>query len=449
MKRFMRLFQLIPMLLCSIAFLGTTSFSAFAQAAAPTIDKGDTAWMLISTTLVLMMLIPGLALFYGGLVRKQNLLAAMMQSLAACCLVSILWVIYGYSLSFTEGTAYLGGASRILLGDMKIGTIASGTSIPESVFIMFQMTFAAITTAILFGSVADRIKFSSVLLLTALWLTVVYIPVAHAVWGPAGFIGGVGVTNFAGLFGFGAMIDFAGGAVVHINAGVAALVAALVLGRRHDASKDEPHNLAFTFIGTSLLWVGWFGFNAGSAVASGERAGMAMLVTQVAAAVAGLTWMLVDWALKGKPSVVGTLSGAVAGLVAITPASGFVNVTGALIIGIAAGVICPWACYWLKSTFKYDDSLDVFGVHGVGGFLGSVLTGVFADQAIGGVAGALQGNTNLLLAQIVGSLAIALYSGVATFVLLKIIQAVVGLRVESHHEVEGIDLHLHGEAVHS
>lgn len=447
MKYFRRLFQLLPMLFCSLALLGTMPLAAFAQAAVPTIDKGDTAWMLISTALVLMMLIPGLALFYGGLVRKQNLLAAMMQSLAACCLVSVLWVVFGYSLVFTEGSAYLGGASRILLGDMTMGSIVSGTTIPESVFVMFQMTFAAITTAILFGSVADRIKFSSVLLLSALWLTVVYVPVAHAVWGPAGVLGGVGVTDFAGLLGFGAMIDFAGGAVVHINAGFAALVAAIVLGKRSESNKEQPHNLALTFIGTSLLWVGWFGFNAGSALAANERAGMAMLVTQVAAATAGLTWMLVDWALKGKPSVVGTLSGAVAGLVAITPASGFVDVTGVLIIGIAAGVICPWACYWLKSTFKYDDSLDVFGVHGIGGLVGSILTGVFADQAIGGVAGALQGNTNLLVAQILGSVAVAVFASVATFILLKIVQAVVGLRVESLHEEEGIDLHLHGEVV--
>jgi Amt family ammonium transporter len=235
--------------------------------------------------------------------------------------------------------------------------------------------------------------------------------------------------------------------VVHINAGFAALVAAIVLGNRSESNKEQPHNLTLTFVGTSLLWVGWFGFNAGSALAANERAGMAMLVTQVAAATAGLTWMLVDWALKGKPSVVGTLSGAVAGLVAITPASGFVDVTGALIIGLAAGVICPWACYWLKSTFKYDDSLDVFGVHGVGGIVGSILTGVFADQAIGGVAGALQGNTNLLVAQILGSVAVAVYASVATFILLKIVQAVVGLRVESLHEEEGIDLHLHGEVV--
>jgi Amt family ammonium transporter len=447
MKRFRRFFQLLPMLFCSLALLSATSLAAFAQAAVPTLDKGDTAWMMISTALVLMMLIPGLALFYGGLVRKQNLLAAMMQSLAACCLVSILWVVFGYSFVFTEGSAYLGGASRILLGDMTMGSIVSSTTIPESVFVMFQMTFAAIATAILFGSVADRIKFSSVLLLSALWLAVVYVPVAHAVWGPAGVLGGVGVADFAGLLGFGAMIDFAGGAVVHINAGFAALVAAIVLGKRSTSNKEEPHNLAFTFIGTALLWVGWFGFNAGSALAANERAGMAMLVTQVAAATAGLTWMLVDWALKGKPSVVGTLSGAVAGLVAITPASGFVDVTGALIIGVAAGVICPWACYWLKSTFKYDDSLDVFGVHGVGGIVGSILTGVFADQAIGGVAGALQGNTNLLIAQILGSVAVAVYASVATFILLKIVQAVVGLRVESLHEEEGIDLHLHGEVV--
>ncbi|MGE0224863.1 MAG: ammonium transporter, partial [Acetobacteraceae bacterium] len=360
---------------------------AFAQDGPPKIDAGDTAWMLTSTALVLMMTIPGLALFYAGMVRKKNVLATMMQSFAICCLVTIVWMVAGYSLAFTNGNPYVGDFSRFLLSGIGANitkgvdvafTLGAGTdaavpmTIPESVFMMFQMTFAIITPALIAGAFADRMKFSAMCIFMVLWSLLVYAPVAHWVWAPTGWMFGLGV------------LDFAGGTVVHINAGIAGLVCALVLGKRsgYGVNNMAPYNLAYAVIGASLLWVGWFGFNAGSALGASGRAGMAMAVTQIATAAAALGWMFAEWIAKGKPSVLGAISGAVAGLVAITPASGFVLPGSAIIIGVAAGVICFWAATSLKHMLGYDDSLDAFGVHGVGGIVGALLTGVFAYAAL-------------------------------------------------------------------
>ena len=447
MKRLLQFFRpgLAVSLALSFLILPLASLAQTAPEAAPTANTGDTAWMLVSTVLVLLMIIPGLALFYGGLVRRENIVAALMQTFATCAIVSVLWVIAGYSLAFTSGSSFLGGFDRVLGKGIEIGTL-SGT-IPESVFLVFQLTFAAITVALILGAVADRIKFSSLLCFVSLWLFFVYVPVAHWVWGPEGFLGGTGVADFKGFLGFGPFIDFAGGAVVHINSGIAGLVAAIVLGKRTKGIPKEMGNVAFAVIGASLLWVGWFGFNAGSAVAAGGRAGMAMLVTHTAAAMAALAWMFAEWMTEGKPSVAGTVSGAVAGLVAITPASGFVGVGGALAIGLAGGVICYFACTSIKNRFGYDDSLDVFGVHCVGGIVGSILTGVFAESAIGGVAGALEGNTMQLVAQTVGSLVVLVYSGAVTFVLLKITQLFFGLRVSPEVERKGLSVELHGQTI--
>ena len=405
------------------------------------INSGDTAWMLTSTALVLMMTIPGLALFYGGMVRKKNVLATTMQSFAITCLVTVLWMIAGYSLAFTDGGSvqkYLGGLSRFMLAGMGLNTVTplAGT-IPESVFMCFQMTFAIITPALIAGAFADRMKFSALLWFMGLWSILVYSPIAHWVWG-GGFLGGLGV------------LDFAGGTVVHINAGVAGLVCAFVLGKRVGLGTDNmaPHNLVLSLIGASLLWVGWFGFNAGSAVASNGRAGMAMAVTQIATAAAALAWMFAEWIHRGKPSVLGIISGAVAGLVAITPASGFVDPTGALIIGIVAGVICMWAATILKPMLGYDDALDAFGVHAVGGFVGAILTGVFARAAIdGGIGGLLEGNPGQVWTQFLGTLATIVWSGVVSYIILKVVDVMVGLRVTREVEVEGLDINLHGEVV--
>jgi Amt family ammonium transporter len=424
----------------------TLSAIAFAQEAAPdaapapTLDKGDTAWMLTSTALVLMMTIPGLALFYGGMVRKMNVLATAMQSFAICCLVTLLWVIVGYSLAFTEGNQIFGGFSRLFLSGMEPGGSHSlAASIPESVFMTFQMTFAIITPALIAGAFADRMKFSALLWFMGLWLIVVYAPVAHMVWG-GGLMGGMGV------------LDYAGGTVVHINAGVAGLVSAIVLGRRMGYGKTPfpPNNLVYSLIGASLLWVGWFGFNAGSAVAADARAGMAMAVTQIATAAAALGWMFAEWLTKGKPSVLGIISGAVAGLVAITPASGFVLPGGAIVIGIAAGVLCFVASTWLKNMLGYDDSLDAFGVHGIGGIIGAVLTGVFATVAVTAnplQSGLVDGNAIQVFTQIKGVVITVVYCGVATFVVLKVIDLIIGLRVSEDVERDGLDLSLHGELV--
>ncbi len=430
----------------ALVTLGTASM-AFAQAAAPAaaeapkLDTGDTAWMLTSTVLVLMMTIPGLALFYGGMVRKKNVLATTMQSFAVTALVTILWMVAAYSLAFTGEGKYIGGLDRLLLKGMAPdSTHALAATIPESVFMTFQMTFAIITPALIAGAFAERMKFSAMLLFMSLWLFLVYAPIAHWVWG-GGWLGGLGV------------LDFAGGTVVHINAGVAGLVCALVLGKRKGYGSDNmaPHNLVYSLIGASLLWVGWFGFNAGSAVAANATAGMAMAVTQIATAAAALAWMFAEWAFRGKPSVLGIISGAVAGLVAITPAAGFVNPIGALVIGLVAGVICFWGATSLKRMLGYDDSLDAFGVHGIGGLIGALLTGVFATQAIkGGDApvGLIDGNAGQVLTQVYGVVGTVVWCAVVTFIILKVVDVIVGLRVSDEVEVEGLDINLHGETVH-
>ena len=417
------------------ALMGVLVFAgdAFAQGA-PKLDSGDTAWMLTATALVLLMTIPGIALFYGGMVRKKNVLATVMQSFAITCVITIVWMVVGYSLAFGEGNAYVGDFSKALLKHMEVGTL-NGT-IPESVFVIFQMTFAIITPALIAGSLADRMKFSALLWFVGLWSIVVYAPITHWVWG-GGFLSEVG------------MLDFAGGTVVHINAGIAGLVAAIMLGKRAGFGTENmaPHNLTLSVIGAALLWVGWFGFNAGSAVAANGTAGMAMAVTQIATAGAALAWMFTEWSLRGKASVLGIISGAVAGLVAITPASGYVGPMGALAIGIAAGIVCYWAATSLKQKLGYDDSLDCFGIHGVGGIVGALLTGVFAVKAIGGTAGVLEGNIVQLWIQFQGIIATIVWCAVATAVILKIIDLTIGLRVDEDDEREGLDLALHGESV--
>ncbi len=413
------------------ALLGAAS-PALAQAEAPQIDSGDTAWMLVATALVLMMTIPGLMLFYGGMVRKKNALATVVQSFAVCSLMSVLWMIAGYSLAFAEGNAFIGGFDRFFLAGMGVDSV-NGT-IPESVFMTFQMTFAIITPALITGALADRMKFSSLLLFTGAWVLLVYAPITHWVWG-GGFLGGAGV------------LDFAGGTVVHINAGVAGLVAALVVGKRlrYETEIFLPHNLILSVIGASLLWVGWFGFNAGSALAADGAAGMAMAVTQIAAATAALSWMFVEWILRGKPSGLGMISGAIGGLVAITPAAGFVNPIGALLIGIAAGIGGYWGVNSLKRMAGYDDSLDAFGVHGVGGIIGAILTGVFAVEAVGGTPGLIEGAARQVLIQAYGVAATIVYCAVVTFIILKIIELTIGLRVDEETETIGLDVRLHGE----
>jgi ammonium transporter, Amt family len=390
---------------------------------------------------VLMMTIPGLALFYGGMVRKMNVLATVMQSFAITCLVTVLWAIAGYSLAFTEGTPFIGGLSRFMLTGMGVDAINDlAKTIPESVYMTFQMTFAIITPALICGAFADRMKFSAMLWFMGLWSLLVYSPIAHWVWGPGGFLGDAGV------------LDFAGGTVVHINAGVAGLVCALVLGKRKGYGTEmfAPHNLVLSVIGASLLWVGWFGFNAGSATTAGGSAGMAMAVTQIATATAALAWMFAEWIARGKPSVLGIISGAVAGLVAITPASGFVDPRGALVIGIAAGIACYWGATGLKHMFGYDDSLDAFGVHGVGGAVGALLTGVFAVAAVGGEGkgGLIDGNAHQVITQLYGCVVCLAWCAIVTFIILKIVDAMVGLRVTTEEEIEGLDINLHGETVH-
>ena len=409
---------------------------AFADAA-PKIDSGDTAWMLTSTALVLLMTVPGLALFYGGMVRSKNVLATMMQCFAITCLVTVLWTLFGYSMAFGDGGGlnwFYGGLGKAFLAGVGVNAV-SGT-IPETVFMTFQMTFAIITPALIVGAFAERMKFSALLWFMGLWLTIVYAPICHWVWG-GGWVSKFGVH------------DFAGGTVVHINAGIAGLVAALVMGKRHGYPNTPmpPHNLGLTVIGASLLWVGWFGFNAGSELAADGTAGMAMAVTQIATAMAALAWMWAEWISHGKPSVLGIASGAVAGLVAITPASGYVGPMGALAIGIAAGVGCFYASARLKRALGYDDSLDAFGVHAVGGIIGAMLTGVFCATNLGGT-GYGDGISTMggqLWAQFIGVAATIIYTGVVSFILLKIIDAVIGLRVDEEQEAEGLDIALHDE----
>jgi Amt family ammonium transporter len=410
------------------------SGAAMAQAATAKLDSGDTAWMLTSTALVLMMTIPGLALFYGGMVRKKNVLSVLMQCFAITCLMSILWMVAGYSFAFAEGNAFIGGLSKVFLNDLTVDAL-NGT-IPDSLFMVFQMTFAIITPALIVGAFADRMKFSAMLWFTGIWMLAVYAPITHWVWG-GGFLSEDGV------------LDFAGGTVVHINAGVAGLVAAIMIGKRAGIGTESlaPHNLVLSVIGAALLWVGWFGFNAGSAVAANGGAAMAMAVTQIATAAAALTWMFMEWMLRGKPSVLGIISGAISGLVAITPASGFVAPGGALAIGLIAGVACYWGSTWLKRKAGYDDALDVFGIHGIGGIVGALLTGVFASKAIGGTAGLLEGNAAQVGIQAWGIIAVIVYCAIASFIILKVIDLVIGLRVDEETERDGLDLGLHGETI--
>ena len=415
-----------------------------AWAAAPKIDSGDTAWMLTSSALVLLMTIPGLALFYGGMVRKKNVLATLAQSFGATCIITVLWMIIGYSIAFTDGGAnnsIIGGFKYAFLAPMGLNsTSALAPTIPESVYMFFQMTFAIITPALIAGALADRMKFSAFLWFMSLWLLFVYCPIAHWVWSPGGWLNKMGA------------LDFAGGTVVHLNAGTAGLITCLVLGKRIGLGSENmaPHNLVLSLIGASLLWVGWFGFNAGSADAANANAGMAAAATQIATAAASLSWMFAEWLIGRKPSVLGMISGAVAGLVAITPASGFVNPMGALIIGLAAGAVCYISAVWVKRLFGYDDALDCWGVHGVGGALGAMMTGMFASNAINSSSKGwlIDHNPHQMLIQFYDVGAVFVYCAVGTFIILKVIDFVVGLRVSADVEVEGLDINLHGETVH-
>jgi len=409
--------------------------AAFAQEAQ--LDKGDTAWMLTSTALVLFMTLPGLALFYGGLVRVKNVLSVLMQCFALAALMTILWVVVGYSLAFSSPESeslnrFTGNLNNVMLLNMSMDSL-EGT-IPESVFMMFQMTFFIITPALIVGAYAERMKFSAVLLFSGFWSILVYAPVCHWVWG-GGWLADMDV------------LDFAGGTVVHINAGISALVAAIVLGPRkgYPTTHMPPHSMTLTVTGASMLWVGWFGFNAGSALAADGAAGMAMTVTQIASAMAALTWMFIEWANHGKPSALGIVTGAVAGLVAITPAAGFVGPAGALAIGFASGAICFVSATSMKRRFGYDDSLDAFGVHGVGGFVGAILTGVFVAPALGGTGGEDFNMGVQVGKQFIGAMASVVYAGVLSFILLKIVDMMVGLRVTVEEETEGLDIVLHDE----
>ncbi|MBU0809346.1 MAG: ammonium transporter [Gammaproteobacteria bacterium] len=432
------------MTLRKIAGLGAllSLVPGYAMAEEASLNSGDTAWMLVATVLVLFMTIPGLALFYAGMVRSKNVLSVLMQCFAITGLISILWVVYGYSMAFdTTGmeqgvlnlNSFVGGFSKAFLSGLTLDSLVAG--IPESVFITFQMTFAIITPALIVGAFAERMKFSAMLIFMAVWFTLVYAPIAHMVWSGDGAL----------MWDWG-VLDFAGGTVVHINAGIAGLVACLVLGKRKGfpTTAMPPHNLGYTLIGASMLWVGWFGFNAGSALAANGSAGMAMLVTQIATATAALSWMFAEWITHRKPSVLGIASGAVAGLVAITPASGTAGPMGALAIGLASGVICFFCATSLKRKLGYDDSLDVFGVHAVGGIVGAILTGAFAAPALGGF-GTVEDIAAQLWIQFKGVAFTVLYTAVVTFVILKVIDLVMGLRVSEEEETIGLDLALHNE----
>jgi Amt family ammonium transporter len=420
----------------AIALIATPVL-AQAPAAPPKVDGADTAWIIAATALVLMMSIPGLALFYSGMVRKKNVLATMAQTFAAVALGSIVWMVAGYSLTFTGEGAVIGTFDRIFLMGMGMDAIHPlAKTIPESLFMAYQMTFALITVALVAGSVADRMRFSAFLWFIALWLLVVYVPIAHWVWG-GGFLGGAGV------------IDFAGGLVVHLNCGVAGLVACYVIGARRGYGSENlaPYNLSLAVIGTGLLWVGWLGFNGGSALGAGPRATYAIVATHLAASAGVLTWMFLEWWDRGKPSVLGMISGAVAGLGTITPASGFVAPWHGVVIGIAAGAICYWACIKLKQKLGYDDSLDVFGVHGVGGATGTILVGVFAVAAVGDTAGLIEGNAKQVLVQLYGVAATVVWAAIGTLVVLKVINFFVPLRVRDEDERVGLDVTLHGESL--
>ena len=418
---------------CLAIVLSTTP----AYAEASPINAADTAWMIVATALVLMMTIPGLALFYSGMVRKKNVLATMAQSLAAVATISILWVAFGYSLAFVGDGPWLGTFERWFLAGMTLDSVnPAAKTIPEALFMLYQMTFAIITVALVAGSVADRMRFSAYLMFSAGWFMFVYVPLAHWFWG-GGFLGTAGV------------LDFAGGLVVHLSAGIGGLVAAKVVGRRHGYGTENlaPFDLSLAVIGTGMLWVGWFGFNGGSALAANSRAVFAITATHLAACAGALTWGAIEWSTRRKPSVLGMISGAVAGLGTITPASGFIEPWHGIVIGMAAGTLCFWACTSLKQRFNYDDTLDVFGVHGIGGITGTLLVGVFASAAIGGSSGLIEGNPGQVLIQLYGIAVTLLWSGAATFVLLKAVGALVPLRVSLQQELEGLDISQHGEAL--
>jgi ammonium transporter, Amt family len=447
----MLVFVLLLSIICVDAALAQVAEAAPPACDAKTLQRctpnsGDTAWMLASVALVLMMTIPGLGLFYGGMVRKKNVGDTVVTSFAITCLVTVLFAVLTYSLAFRTGSPFIGGLDRVFLQGI-VSDIAKGVgnpnslapTIPETVYICFQMTFAIITPALIAGAFAERMKFSAMLWFIGLWAIFVYAPIAHWMWGPDGIFNS---SNDAALT---KVLDFAGGTVVHINSGVAGLVCALMLGKRTDTG--PAHNVVLTFIGASLLWVGWFGFNAGSAVSAGMQAGMAMTVTQIATAVAALTWMFVEWGARGKPTVIGICSGAIAGLVAITPASGFVGPAGSMAIGVAAGVLCYIGATAVKAMFGYDDALDAFGIHAVGGATGAILTGVFAISEYGGTSGLIEGNPQQVINQLIGVVIVIAYDAVVSLIILQVIKSSLGLRVAEDVEREGLDLTLHGEAV--
>src|SRR5450631_2797176 len=421
-----------PVSLATICLSATPAFAETSE-----ISAADTAWMIVATALVLMMTIPGLALFYSGLVRKKNVLATMAQSLSAVAIISILWVAFGYSLVFVGDGPWLGSLDRWFLSGMAMDSVnPAARTIPEALFMLYQMTFAIITVALVAGSVADRMRFSAYLMFSIGWFMFVYVPLAHWVWG-GGFLGTMGV------------LDFAGGLVVHLSAGVGGLVAAKVMGRRHGYGSENlsPFDLSLAVMGTGLLWVGWFGFNGGSALGANSRAVMAIIATHLAACAGALTWGAIEWTIRRKPSVLGMISGAVAGLGTITPASGFVSPWHGIVIGVVAGLVCFWACTWLKHRFNYDDSLDVFGVHGVGGMTGVMLAGVFTTASIREASGLLEGHPQQLLTQLYGVAVTLVWSGGVTYVLLRLVSAFVPLRVSLQQELEGLDISQHGEAL--
>jgi ammonium transporter, Amt family len=423
-----------PWAIMALIFVVIFPSMALAEEAA-VLSSGDTAWMLTATALVLFMTIPGLSLFYGGMVRSKNILSVLMQCFAITSLMTLLWVLYGYSIAFGGDGPYWGGLSKMFLAGVGVDTL-SGT-IPETVFMTFQMTFAIITPALMVGAFAERMKFSAMLIFMTIWMTLVYAPICHWVWGGGGWLGNKGI------------LDFAGGTVVHINAGIAGLVAAIVLGKRkgYPNTAMPPHNLGYTLMGASMLWVGWFGFNAGSELAADGVAGMAMAVTQIATAAAALSWMFIEWVKHGKPSVLGIASGAVAGLVAITPASGAVGPMGAIAIGLASGAGCFITSTTLKRAMGYDDSLDVFGIHAVGGIIGAILTGVFCAESLGGAGfgGDITSISAQVTVQTVGVGATMIYTGIVSFIILKALDGIMGLRVTDDEESEGLDLSQHGE----
>jgi Amt family ammonium transporter len=445
---------------------------AQAPAAPPTPDKGDTAWMLVSTILVLLMIVPGLALFYGGLVRAKNMLSVLTQTLVITCIVMVVWALWGYSMAFTDGgslNSYVGGFSKALLKGVDTATVVEtfsrGVVIPEIVFVAFQMTFAAITTALVIGGFAERIKFSAVVAFAILWPTIVYFPMAHMVWwwpGPEFASTNPADATIAGagmIWGFGAL-DFAGGTVVHINAGIAALIGAILVGKRvgYHSEPMAPHSLTLTMVGASLLWVGWFGFNAGSNLEANGYAGLAMVNTFLATAAAGFVWPLVEWITKGKPSLLGAASGVVAGLVAITPAAGFAGPMGAIVLGIIVSPICLFFVSVVKNALKYDDSLDVFGVHAVGGIVGAIATGILVDPALGGAgivdytaggAASYPGMATQVVAQLKGVLTTLVWSGVGSTIVFLVIKVIFGLRVTEDKEREGLDITEHGERAYN